>query len=130
MADLRERFLVLAEFKPLKLGVHRDLRAALDGVSGVKIGKALLCHTNHGRYLETLAAGGPRYALDGFEVGAVSLKERKRAAARLKRRGPEPEPDRLAMRLVRKIEGRQPGQACSKENPCKGELSDQMETRP
>ena len=96
----------------------------------VKIGKALLCHTNHGRYLETLAAGGPRYALDGFEVGAVSLKERKRAAARLKRRGPEPEPDRLAMRLVRKIEGRQLGQACSKENPCKGELSDQMETRP
>ncbi|MBK7542819.1 MAG: hypothetical protein IPI57_13815 [Candidatus Competibacteraceae bacterium] len=42
-----------------------------------------------------MAAGGPRYALDGFEVGAVSLKERKRAAARLKRRGPEPEPDRL-----------------------------------
>lgn len=88
LADLRARFPVLAEFRPLKIGIHLDVRAALqgEGIANIRIARALHFHAGHGLYLKALANGGPRYNLAGDVDGEVSEDQQKRAAEQLKER--------------------------------------------
>ena len=86
LADLRARWPILAEPKPLKLGVRQDIRAALDSVSGVRIARALLAHINTREYQAALAAGGARYALDGSPCGEVTESHQRHAKAVLEGR--------------------------------------------
>ncbi len=79
LAELRSRWPVLAEAKPLKLGIRQELRAALDGISGVRIAHALLLHIATPTYQTAVAAGGPRYALDGSLCGEVTAKQQHHA---------------------------------------------------
>lgn len=81
LADLRARWPILNEPKPLKRGIRQDIRAALNGVSGVKIARALLLHAATAEYQAALAAGGPRFDLDGLPAGEVSATERRHAQA-------------------------------------------------
>lgn len=88
VADLRARFKVLADFRPLKIKIHLDIRAALDGsgTANVRIARALHYHTGHGLYLKALADGGPRYNLAGEIEGEVTEEQRQRAIKQLKER--------------------------------------------
>lgn len=80
LETLRATWPILAEPKPLKLGVRQDIRAALDGgVSGVRISRAVLLHIATAEYQAALAAGGARYALDGSPAGEVNAKEQRHA---------------------------------------------------
>lgn len=80
LAELRTRFPILAEPKPLKLGVHKDIRAALGGeVAGVRINRALHQHIATNAYQRALAVGGSRYALDGSVCGEVTEEDQTRA---------------------------------------------------
>lgn len=81
LADLRARWPILGEAKPLKLGIRQDIRAALEGISGVRISRAVLLHIATPSYQAALAAGGARYALDGSPAGEVTAKEARHAQA-------------------------------------------------
>lgn len=81
LTELRARWPILAEARPLKLGVRQDIRAALEGVSGVRISRAVLLHIATAEYQAALAAGGARYALDGSPAGEVTAKEARHAKA-------------------------------------------------
>ncbi len=84
LTQLRERFPVLADFRPLKLLVHLEVRAALEGVPHIRIADALGWHVNSPRYQKALAKGGPRYNLAGEVAGGVTPDQQQLAVQRLK----------------------------------------------
>lgn len=62
--------------RPLRIGIFDDLLAAYPGQLSRKLLFAFLgAHTARQTYLESLAAGGPRYALDGSADGEVTEQE-------------------------------------------------------
>lgn len=81
LAELRARWPILAQPKPLKLGTRQDIRAALEGVSGVRIARAVWLHIATAEYQAALAAGGARYNLTGEPDGEVTAKEQRHAQA-------------------------------------------------
>ena len=84
MTELRERFPALADFQPLKLLVHLEVRAALEGVPHIRIADALGWHINSPRYQKALSRGGPRYNLAGEVAGEVTPEQQRLATERLK----------------------------------------------
>lgn len=63
--------------KPLKIGVLQDLMEQHKGeISAKTVRKLLRVHTSRREYLKAVAAGGPRYALDGTTAGEVTERER------------------------------------------------------
>lgn len=96
LAELRERFPVLADFRPLKLLVHLEVRAALEGTANIRIANALARHVNCHPYLKALAKGGHRYNLAGEVDGEVTEEQQRRAAEQLKAlkksQAPQPTP--------------------------------------
>jgi ProP effector len=72
------------EPQPLKVGVHADLLAALDGtVEPRDLKSALAGYTSSARYLRTLSAGASRIGLDGKPAGTVAPEVEAVATARL-----------------------------------------------
>jgi len=72
--------------RPLKLGVHLDLQAALDGVITVpELHRALGFYCSNPSYLGRLREGTPRLDLDGMPAGTVTIDEEALARARLAR---------------------------------------------
>lgn len=70
---------------PLKIGIRNDVIAALPEYKTQKIRSVLKHYFNlvRGEYLRMLAAGGPRFDLDGNECGVITEKERGVALAQL-----------------------------------------------
>jgi ProP effector len=66
--------------KPLAIGIDRELIAF--GMEQEAIGDALRWWTKRPGYFRALAAGGPRYALDGSEAGVVSDEDSSSAGKR------------------------------------------------
>src|SRR6266516_1165816 len=75
-------FLVGADRKPLKLGVHRDLAAAR-ALSCRERNLALALYTGSLGYLGNMREGVPRIGLDGQPAGAVTAEEELEAVARV-----------------------------------------------
>jgi ProP effector len=62
--------------KPLKIGIHVDLAAALDGaVTAKELGGALRVYTANKVYRSRLVAGATRVGLDGAPAGIVTESE-------------------------------------------------------
>jgi len=71
---------------PLKLGIHLDIEAALNGtIATAEIYRALRRYCSNPSYLGRLCKGAERLDLDGKPAGAVSDDEAARARARLAR---------------------------------------------
>jgi sRNA-binding protein len=63
-----------ARRRPLRVGIHGDLKAALEGAAtGRELGLALSRYCGAGGYLRALKAGAPRIGLDGRPAGSVDL---------------------------------------------------------
>lgn len=71
--------------RPLALGIHHAIRAAMNSAP-LAIELALHDWTTRTLYLTALAAGGPRYGLDGQPDGTVSAPDRAAAATQLAKR--------------------------------------------
>jgi sRNA-binding protein len=70
--------------KPLKLGIHLDIMAALDGaITKPELMLGLGYYTNNVGYLRASRKSTPRIDLDGNAVGAVSIDEAQWAIDRL-----------------------------------------------
>ena len=68
--------------RPLKIGIHDDIIAALDGaVTAAEIGGALRYYTQNSSYLDGLRSGAPRVGLDGKSAGEVTAAQAADAAA-------------------------------------------------
>jgi ProP effector len=77
--------------KPLKIGIHHDIMAALDGaITPVELGIALRFYVGNSAYLRGLLKGAWRVDLDGEPVGSITAEQEARAkatiAARLAKR--------------------------------------------
>ena len=86
LADLYPRcFWVFQDYrKPLKIGVHADIIAALNGAADAKeIGFALRVYTANIAYLRSCKQGAERIGLDGAATGYVSGDEAINAKQRL-----------------------------------------------
>lgn len=73
-----------SHIRPLKIGIANDLMAAHPALPKKLMHTILGGHTRRVAYIAALAAGGPRYALDGTPSGEVTEQERSDARARLK----------------------------------------------
>lgn len=66
---------VFKRFKPLALGIDRDLVAALPQYDPALIARVLANHCRRPRYLKSLARGGKRFDLNNRFKGEVSPEE-------------------------------------------------------
>ena len=64
-----------SRFRPLKLGIDRDLKAELPELSNKKIDRVLWFYTSSRSYLSALRIGADRYGLDGNPAGTVTENE-------------------------------------------------------
>lgn len=72
---------------PLKVGIHIDIMAALDGaVTPSELRRALGCYTANYVYRSRLVVGAMRVGLDGLPCGTVTEKEAEYARAIERRR--------------------------------------------
>jgi ProP effector len=70
--------------KPIKLGIHLDLLAALGGaITPDELGHVLRFYCGNGAYLHTLVEGAARIDLDGNPCGTVTSNEATNAVARI-----------------------------------------------
>jgi sRNA-binding protein len=68
--------------KPLKLKIHLDILAALDGaITPIELGIALRFYTQNVGYLRAMLCGRWRHDLNGNPVGTVTCEEEKAAKA-------------------------------------------------
>jgi hypothetical protein len=69
-----------ARRKPLKVGIHVDIAAALgDAVTADQLKRALGAYVSNPLYLSQLTEGAHRFDLDGNAVGFVTAERAKRA---------------------------------------------------
>jgi sRNA-binding protein len=73
------KFEVFRLFRPLALGIHESLIAALPQFDPVLISRVVANHCRKPRYIKSLARGGKRYDLSGKPLGEVKPEEKKAA---------------------------------------------------
>jgi len=83
LARLYREIRVLRDFVPLALKIDIPPSDATRGATGKTRRRALIDHCMDPRYLENVANGGERFALDGTPSGEVSELQRRAAKARL-----------------------------------------------
>jgi sRNA-binding protein len=90
-----------ARRRPLKIGIHLDLLAALDGaVDPDELSRALAAYTANKVYRSRLLRGAWRYDLDGAPAGEVSAAHAHRRPVP-KPKAPSPPPRRSSLADLR-----------------------------
>jgi ProP effector len=69
--------------KPLKIGIHRDIAAALPALTAKEIGAGMRLYVGNQFYSRSCVEGAARIDLDGNAVGTVTVGEAASSAARL-----------------------------------------------
>jgi sRNA-binding protein len=79
---------------PLRIGIHRDVCAAMPELSEKDVGRAFKFHTSKTRYLRCCTEGSRRIGLNAEPAGTVSATEAAHAAQCLaqRQRGKHPPP--------------------------------------
>ncbi|CUA82153.1 MULTISPECIES: ProQ/FINO family protein [Gulbenkiania] len=70
------KFDVFKQFRPLALGIHESLIAALPQFDAALISRVVANHCRKPRYLKALARGGKRFDLAGKPTGQVTAEEK------------------------------------------------------
>jgi ProP effector len=84
---LQEKYPVFGGFKPLAIGIDRQLRAREAGLDRKTLRLALGMHTHSFRYLKSMEKAEQRFNLDGSPAGEVPEEHRQHAADILRERG-------------------------------------------
>jgi len=69
--------------RPLKLGIHKDILAAMPAITAKEIHAAMRYYTSNEFYCRGCIEGAARIGLDGGELGTVTAGEAASSAARL-----------------------------------------------
>ena len=83
---LCERYAVFRDNKPLAIGIHKAVKAALPELDAGALRHALHRHTASTRYLKAVATGEDRFDLDGAVAGAITEEQKQVAADSLRER--------------------------------------------
>jgi sRNA-binding protein len=73
------KFEVFRQFRPLALGIHESLIAAMPQFDPALIARVVANHCRKPRYIKSLARGGKRFDLNGKPAGEVKPEEKKAA---------------------------------------------------
>jgi ProP effector len=71
--------------KPLKVGIHDEVLAALPAATAKQVGLALTIYTSNSGYLHCIREGAPRVGLGGEVTGYVTAEEAENAKQRPQR---------------------------------------------
>jgi ProP effector len=83
---LQAEFSVFRDYKPLAIGIHKQLLERLPDLDKNKMRVALHSHTASTRYLKALTEGAPRLDLDGQPAGEVTAEQQTVAVQTLRDR--------------------------------------------
>ena len=86
LKSFQEKYPVFREFKPLAIGIDKQLLAQDAGLSRKTLRLALGMHTNSFRYLKAMEKAEQRFNLDGTPGGEVPEEHRRHAADILRER--------------------------------------------
>nr|WP_199068787.1 ProQ/FINO family protein [Chromobacterium sp. ASV5] len=86
------KFDVFRQFRPLALGIHESLIAALSQFDPALISRVVANHCRKPRYIKALARGGKRFDLNGKPQGEVSAEEKKAAELQAQPKAAAPAP--------------------------------------
>ena len=86
LKSFQEKYPVFREFKPLAIGIDKQLLAQDAGLSRKTLRLALGMHTNSFRYLKSMESAKQRFNLDGSDAGEVPEEHRKHASEILRER--------------------------------------------
>lgn len=75
-----KKYEVFSRFKPLAIGIEKDLIEAMPQFDPQLIGRVLSNHCRRPRYIKAIAKGGKRFNLNNRFQGEVSLEEQQHAA--------------------------------------------------
>lgn len=84
--ELQEKFEVFRDFKPLAVGINKELIARLPEIDRKALRSALRSHTNTTRYLKAMEKAKVRFDLDGNPGEEISDAHRAHAAELLQER--------------------------------------------
>ncbi|WP_136418598.1 ProQ/FINO family protein [Herbaspirillum sp. ST 5-3] len=86
LRDIEKRFPVIGEYKPLAIGIDKQLFAAMPELEKKLARIALSLHTNSTPYLKGMLKGMSRFNLDGTPAGDLEEAHRKHASDTLRER--------------------------------------------
>ncbi|MDR0577806.1 MAG: ProQ/FinO family protein [Candidatus Accumulibacter sp.] len=86
LKSFQEKYPVFQEFKPLAIGIDRQLLAGEAGLDRKALRLALGMHTHSFRYLKAMEKAAQRFNLDGSPGGEVPEEHRRHAADILRER--------------------------------------------
>jgi ProP effector len=101
LKSLQEKYPVFGGFKPLAIGIDRQLRAQEAKLDRKTLRLALGMHTHSFRYLKSMEKAEQRFNLDGSPAGEVPEEHRQHAADILRERAKKETERREAERIVR-----------------------------
>ncbi len=106
LKTLQERFVVFREYRPLAIGVDKQIIAQTPEVNRKVLRIALGLHTRSVPYLKAMEKATVRFDLDGNAAGEVPAEHRKHAAEMLRERFKKAAEQRKAQREAEEAERR------------------------
>lgn len=104
LKELHDRFPVFREFKPLAIGIDKQLLTTDSGLNRRLLRQALSMHTKSFRYLKAIEKGGQRVNLDGSSGDDVPAEHQRHAAEVLRERAKKEAERRRQQREVEAAE--------------------------
>ncbi len=86
LPQLIANYPVFRDAQPLAIGIHKAIMAAHPDIDKNALRKTLQRHTASIKYLKAVAAGGPRFGLDGVPQGDITPEQQQLANQDLKER--------------------------------------------
>jgi ProP effector len=104
LEQLQAEFSVFRDYKPLAIGIHKQLMERMPDLGKSKVRVALHGHTASTRYLKALTEGAPRLDLDGQPTGEVTVEQQTMAVQTLRDRLKKAAERRKAEEVQRKAD--------------------------
>ena len=86
LARLIATYFIFLDVRPLAIGIHKSIIAALPDIDKNALRRTLQRYTASTAYLKVIAAGGSRFGLDGAPTGDITADQQKQANQDLKDR--------------------------------------------
>ncbi len=86
LARLIATYSIFLDVRPLAIGIHKPIIAALPDIDKNALRRTLQRYTASTAYLKVIAAGGSRFGLDGAPTGDITADQQKQANQDLKDR--------------------------------------------